>query len=604
LTDREIQDVVTFTYNLFHRIGVMPISQQIRITEAIAAVPEGEALQFKVVLSRGTGRTLQVAFAPQSEDRFSQAAIADFLPLWAYTDINDRIRPLTVTRQSNSFLVAVPDGVNEIILKLGTVVDKEREAPEHFQLRIGNQRVDGVIGADPIPHPKFWWRHYDWFRSLLFDHQSEWRKKWLDSQSPQNAFYREKGHKKSYREEVVASFGEVGKNQYNEFGDVRNFAKLARLLEVYLEGGVFDARGNPILPSRGKYTFNEQGIRNSDGTLNYARPPNPSAPNRHEILITGDSITDEGSRIGVWTRALRNQLQASHREWSIWNLAVSGSSTSSAPEGLSQKANLSNALQVNPTPGIVIVTMTVNGLLRGDPLSQMKTDVSWMVGRALQTGAQVVLIGGYRPFTTPNWRPQMTPQDRAFLSARKLADTAQGYAFGLSRVYDEVASRYTANARFTYIQNFWAPLDGVNAPAIPKKFTGGIQRLQNLAMHQAQLSEFLMDRVHPKADLKIASKLAGQIRAAIEPLLTNSGKSSTKAADVEGVALDANGPGIVPIDYTPSLSGGAADWATSLDGFAGSSADRFYAAFTPLAGIDDEDPFRRGRWGRPPIAPE
>lgn len=570
-------------------MDLVPLSSNLM---PISAAPEGRPLRFDVKWAAPVEKDAQidVAFVPESNDRFSQASLSDFKSVRAYR--RDNGRPITMRRVRGGFVVHVPKGLNGFILELATSNNDAREAPEHFKLQIGSRIVSGVIGADPVFNASLWWRQAGWFRQLLFGQQSEWRNKWLNPSHAPQAFYRENGIKKSYNDAVLDCLGTPDAT-YNLFGDARNFAKLARLLEIYLKGEVFDARHTVILPAKGRYQFTSHKVQGVG--FEYSRASIPMARNKKEILITGDSITDEGSRIGVWTRALREHIRKNHPHWSVWNLAVSGSSTSSAPEGLSQKANLANALKINPTPGVVVITMTVNGLLRGDPLDQMKNDVKWMVGKALKHGAEVVLIGGYRPFVTGDYAPQLTPQDRAFLSARGLSHKASGYAAGLSLMYDEVASLFVSDIRFTYVQNFWAPLDGSQVKPIPKKFVGRIKPLQGLSAYQKQLGRSLMDPVHPKADASIARNLAQQINAVVGGSITASLNRSAKAAEGGELLSQSMSPGLVPTDYAASVSGLDAVWQESPTAFMGLSPYQFDGASTQLLGLDNEDPFRRGR---------
>lgn len=505
------------------------------------AATEGQTFRFGVELKRAGG-TIDFGLMPIDPGRVSPARYADLGLIRFSFDMS------RTYRADQLKTIVIPANVKKFTICIDTVKDNERESAEHFAFKIGGKIAQGIIGTDMLYQDQFWWRTQTWFQNFLFGRTSQWRSTWLKPAAlgQANYFDSSTGKRADYAKAVQDAFVQYGKS-----GSLRGAMQLSRLLEVWLSGAVSSRNQSllfdtPLAFGAAAVTRRMNGNvydpPGSDGPLTKGHAP--TRPDRHEIIVLGDSITDEAMAFGEWVRPIRVELTKQSSPWHLWNLAVAGSSTHTPTEGLSQRANLDAALRVNPTPGLVVINMTVNGLLRGDPLDVMQADLIAMVSRALSHGAKVLLIGGYMPFWNGEAPLGRAGREDRFLKAHGFPPTAAGYSKGMSAMYDEVAVKFLRSApqKFTYIQNFWAGLDG-------DPFTGDHRAIVNDAMlpvqsitqaHQDALHRFLMDQVHPKPLAPVAKRLADHIlptlRSLLEPPNPADGSSAAMADWLPGYA--------------------------------------------------------------------
>lgn len=118
------------------------------------------------------------------------------------------------------------------------------------------------------------------------------------------------------------------------------------------------------------------------------------------ILIVGDSISaafgleiDQG-----WTTLLQARLQEQQADATVINASVSGDTTAG---GL---ARLPRLLEQHE-PALVVIELGGNDGLRGMPPGNMQQNLSAMVERSLDAGAEVLLLGMRIP---PNYGVRYT----------------------------------------------------------------------------------------------------------------------------------------------------------------------------------------------------
>ena len=129
----------------------------------------------------------------------------------------------------------------------------------------------------------------------------------------------------------------------------------------------------------------------------FAVPVAQAAPPR-TILLMGDSLSAAHNiEVGAsWPALLQKRLADMRPPRTLVNSSISGETTAS---GLARLPALLKRYQ----PGIVILELGGNDGLRGLPLSEIRTNLSRMVGEAQDSGARVLLLGIELPL---NYGPQ------------------------------------------------------------------------------------------------------------------------------------------------------------------------------------------------------
>ncbi len=111
-----------------------------------------------------------------------------------------------------------------------------------------------------------------------------------------------------------------------------------------------------------------------------------------------------------WVALLGERLKRERPDYSVANASISGETTAG---GL---ARLPKALE-RAKPGIVILELGANDGLRGLPVAAMKKNLSAMIERAQQAGAQVLVVGMRLP---PNYGTEYAGAfERAFAEVAK-----------------------------------------------------------------------------------------------------------------------------------------------------------------------------------------
>ena len=127
-------------------------------------------------------------------------------------------------------------------------------------------------------------------------------------------------------------------------------------------------------------------------------PANADAP---AILVFGDSISAGYGLAHVeqgWVGMLRAKLKDEGYGYQVVNASVTGETTAG---GL---ARLPRALALHH-PRVVILELGGNDGLRALPIDQMRSNLGKMVDLAVDSGAQVLLLGMRIP---PNYGPEFT----------------------------------------------------------------------------------------------------------------------------------------------------------------------------------------------------
>ncbi len=120
-----------------------------------------------------------------------------------------------------------------------------------------------------------------------------------------------------------------------------------------------------------------------------------SAHAEKNILVFGDSLS-AGYGIAVeesWPSLLQQELARSHSKYLVVNASISGETA------LGGRQRIAKALQQHQ-PAIVILELGVNDGLRGFSTADIETNLGEIIGRAIHSGAKVLLVGMKLP---PNY---------------------------------------------------------------------------------------------------------------------------------------------------------------------------------------------------------
>ena len=117
--------------------------------------------------------------------------------------------------------------------------------------------------------------------------------------------------------------------------------------------------------------------------------------NESNILIIGDSLS---AGYGLdpeesWVTLLQNRLTEEGYGYTVVNASISGDTTTGG------KRRLPRALDIH-RPGIVIIELGGNDGLRGTPVPVIRTNLTEMIERSQDAGAEVILAGMVMP---PNY---------------------------------------------------------------------------------------------------------------------------------------------------------------------------------------------------------
>lgn len=399
----------------------------------------------------------------------------------------------------NTFLI-VPPNVTSFDIVLATQKDAIRETSEYVALNVGGVAALGAIAGDMPYDAAHWWRNTSWFHDVFSGRVQQWRSFWLDPANAKKGSARglAAGYYGAYVQRLIAAFDANPRTQ--------NYADIAAAIEFWMGGKVTGAGAiQPVAPVQ----FMADAVVSAANpkTIVLSKPPFVPQPDRHQIVVLGDSITDEETENGTWTRGARAHLSAG---WSLRNVAHAGSTTRS---GFGARNALLAALAENPTPGVVAIATGHNNFNFRVSLSQTRSDLEWLVKKSLDSGASVLLIGTYLP---PN-----------------MQDSRRGHNWSVAfhRIFEAIAQKYAGNSRFAFVNNLWAPLDGSSA-----SFNGAVAQSPETL---AKLATYLKpDRVHPRGEQSIVDALYGGIAPKLDPLV------SAVDREIHAVALDQGGGGL------------------------------------------------------------
>jgi acyl-CoA thioesterase I len=125
------------------------------------------------------------------------------------------------------------------------------------------------------------------------------------------------------------------------------------------------------------------------------------------IMVFGDSLS-AGYGIAIeksWVRLLQQELQRTQSGFSVVNASISGETTTGG------RQRIANALRQH-RPAIVIVELGANDGLRGAPIKNIETNLSYIIKQSHRSGARVLLVGIKLP---PNYgEPYVTQFDNIF----------------------------------------------------------------------------------------------------------------------------------------------------------------------------------------------
>jgi len=132
------------------------------------------------------------------------------------------------------------------------------------------------------------------------------------------------------------------------------------------------------------------------------------------VLIYGDSLS---AAYGMpeqrgWVALLEERLKRERPDYNVANASISGETTAG---GL---ARIAKVLERHK-PAIVVLELGANDGLRGLPVTEMKKNLSVIIERSQQAGAQVLLVGMRMP---PNY--------------------GTAYVLAFERAYAELAKRH------------------------------------------------------------------------------------------------------------------------------------------------------------------
>jgi acyl-CoA thioesterase-1 len=120
------------------------------------------------------------------------------------------------------------------------------------------------------------------------------------------------------------------------------------------------------------------------------------------ILVFGDSLS-AGYGIAIeksWVNLLQQELQRTQSGFSVVNASISGETTTGGRQRIAKTLK-------QHRPAIVIVELGANDGLRGAPVKDIETNLSYIIERSQRSGAKVLLLGMKLP---PNYGGPYTTQ--------------------------------------------------------------------------------------------------------------------------------------------------------------------------------------------------
>jgi acyl-CoA thioesterase-1 len=174
------------------------------------------------------------------------------------------------------------------------------------------------------------------------------------------------------------------------------------------------------------------------------------------ILVLGDSLSAAygiEQKVG-WVERLRQRIAQADHPHRVVNASISGETTRGGLARLPE-------LLARHRPAIVIIELGGNDGLRGTPIPEIRHNLSALVEKSQQSGAQVVLVGMQLP---PNYGPAYTKQFRDIYVSLAQDRGVSLVPFLLEGVAGQLASMQSdgihprAEAQEKILENVWPHL--------------------------------------------------------------------------------------------------------------------------------------------------
>jgi len=124
----------------------------------------------------------------------------------------------------------------------------------------------------------------------------------------------------------------------------------------------------------------------------FAQPTPPDAPQRHTVLVMGDSLSagyNMAARDG-WVSLLGDRLAQERPGWHVVNASISGETSAGGSSRIVGEV-------LRHHPDVVVIALGANDGLRGLPLRETRRNLARMVGASQHVGAKVLLVGMRMP---------------------------------------------------------------------------------------------------------------------------------------------------------------------------------------------------------------
>ncbi|TVP53208.1 MAG: arylesterase [Halomonadaceae bacterium] len=180
------------------------------------------------------------------------------------------------------------------------------------------------------------------------------------------------------------------------------------------------------------------------------------ADNQKTLLVLGDSLStgygiaeDDG-----WVSLLQHKLADEQPQWHAVNASISGETSDGGLRRVDK-------LLADHDPELVLLQLGGNDGLRGFPHDETRENLSQIIQRSKEAGAEVLILGIQLP---PNYGRRYTEE-----FARQFHDLADSYQvallpFMLEGIYDQQGMMQsddihpTAKAQPLILENVWGPL--------------------------------------------------------------------------------------------------------------------------------------------------
>ena len=437
---------------------------------------QGQPVEFQVHLDKATAASQKIKFTFEQPDHTNSGSTLDANDYYYNPNMNsNQKQEFTgyvvcsdgVKLNLKTDTIYVPKGVKDFTLDFKTTT-ATHETLQQIDLGFKVGKSDIVAGASVIPqlvyNNNYWWRSTPWFNNEMGT---------ISKEIMSNA--------KNLPQSVVQAY-----NGFQALPTKRLYFAYCSAVEAYLT-------------TTDKYKFNALTVTQNGVTVTSRKDLPAPKSNSKEIMIVGDSISDEElSDHGVWTRSLRKDVEVtqSQKGWDVWNVATRSSPTSSSTDPFNALNQLKGALAVNPHPGIIILNTGVNNYHLKISVEQSLKDFNKLLALALGSGAQVILVGTHLPpGSITQYNPSPSQWNRQDIKTfkkdglyKKLIEKKLSYGDCYSQAFqimmDYVATQYKKTPQFHSVKDFWDPMKS---------------------------NDYMPDGIHPKHQAAIENLLAQPI---------------------------------------------------------------------------------------------